>query len=203
MKDLLVLVADKSIGAAVDGVLSRPQSLGIREVSHDTMVHPRRDSGCFFRAEELLDSEQDAYAHALVILDARWGGAPAPDGPTLERMLESRLDRYAGWLRAVVIDPELEAWVFARSPHVARVLGWSGGTDDMRATLQREGLWPDGELKPPDPKAAMDWLLRRARIPRSSSLFRDLAGAVTLRNCSDRAFTRLRTTLREWFPPRG
>ena len=47
-KDLVALVADKDdkdIEHALKGLLSRPQSLGIRKVTADVLVHPRHESG--------------------------------------------------------------------------------------------------------------------------------------------------------------
>ena len=43
MIDLVCLLADKSIEAAMDAVLRRPEALGIRAIEFETVVHPRRD----------------------------------------------------------------------------------------------------------------------------------------------------------------
>lgn len=37
LKDLVVLTADKNIEGALRGLLSRPQSLGLREISYNSM----------------------------------------------------------------------------------------------------------------------------------------------------------------------
>ena len=104
------------------------------------------------------------------------------------------------WARAVVIEPELEAWVFSGSVHVAQALGWTDQSSALREVLASQNLWPDDCHKPPDPKAAMEWALRRARVPRSSSIYGDLASTVSTRNCTDRAFVRFRGLLQDWFP---
>jgi hypothetical protein len=54
MIDLVCLVADKNIEAAIEGILQRPSALGIREVQFEVIVHPNRDPGCFHQASELL-----------------------------------------------------------------------------------------------------------------------------------------------------
>lgn len=201
MIDLVCLCADKSIEAAVAGILSRPRSLGIREITRETVVHPRRDPGCFHEAGELISGYAGKAHHALVVLDRDWKGAPADSGAELERLLEGSLRGVGpdGWARAVVIDPELEAWVFSDSPHVATELGWPDTVARLRTALEIEGLWAEGLSKPGDPKAAVDWVLRRARRPRSSSIYRALAGKVSLTGCEDRSFLRLKELLRGWF----
>jgi len=97
----------------------------------------------------------------------------------------------------VVIDPELEIWVFAKSRHVAEIIA-SGDAESLQAIWQKYSV--AGELKPQKPKEAMEEVLRQKRIPRSSSLFRQLAERVSLRDCTDRSFVRLREVLKKWFP---
>jgi hypothetical protein len=199
--DLVCIVADRSIEAAIEAVLRRPQALGIRPLEFETLVHPERDPGCFHDPDKLLGGYTERAVHALVVLDRAWEGAPAKDAPELERLLEESLASIgpAEWARAVVIDPELEAWVFSDSPHVAATLGWTESAEAFRSALEAEGLWKRERAKPDDPKRAMDWALRRARLPRSSSLFRALASRVGLQRCEDRSFRRLVDLLRGWF----
>jgi len=199
--DLVCVAADRSIEAAMQAMLDRPEALGIRAITFETLVHPERDPGCFHDPAALLAGYGGRSEHALVVLDCAWDGAPINAAPELEAMLERRLATIAppGWARAVVIDPELEAWVFSDSPHVATTLGWPGSTEDLRSALEAERLWDSGRTKPNDPKRAMDWALRRARIPRSSAIFRKLASRVSFQRCQDRSFLRLREILREWF----
>jgi hypothetical protein len=201
MIDLVCLVADKSIEAAMQGILGRPKALGIRAIESETIVHPNRDPGCFHQAIWLLVGYRSRATHALVVLDRAWEGAPAGTASELEQCLEASLSvsTVTDWARAVVIDPELEAWVFSDSPHTPRALGWSGGMAALRSALTAEALWIEGEPKPRDPKAAVEWALRKARVPRSSSIYRELAGKVSLSHCEDRSFIRLRSLLGEWF----
>jgi hypothetical protein len=69
LKDLVLLVPDKNIEAALKGLLSRPQSLGIRPVSFQLYVHPERDPGCLLRGAEYLRQFVDQYHRALIVLD--------------------------------------------------------------------------------------------------------------------------------------
>ena len=49
--------------------------------------------------------------------------------------------------RAVVLVPELEAWVWNESLHVDEVAGWSNRLPGLRRWLTEEG-WPVAELVP-------------------------------------------------------
>lgn len=197
MIDLVCLAADKNIEAALAGILRRSSSLGIREVEHETIVHPHRDPGCFHQSGELLRGFRSRGTHALVVLDRAWDGAPPVTGAELEARLEASLD-LRDWARAVVIEPELEAWVWSDSPHVARSLGWREGMAALRGALVAQNLWHPESGKPRDPKAAVEWVLRNTRTPRSSSIFRELALSVSLARCEDRAFLRLKGLLVSW-----
>ncbi len=106
----------------------------------------------------------------------------------------------ANWAVSLVIEPELEAWVFSTSPHVSTVLGWKGPSS-IRKTLEAQNLWKAEDAKPADPKDALEYLLGRTGKSRSSSLFRRLASRVSTAGCQDRAFLRLKTLLQGWFPP--
>ena len=199
--DLVCLVADKNMEAAIIQLLQRPKSLGTRVFKYKVVIHPEHDSGCFYSSEKILNSYYPTVKHALVILDYDWGGVPASNGSELEGQLEQSLNRRykEGWARAVVIEPELEAWVFSTSPHVARVLGWPSN-ERLRSTLASAKLWRAGQPKPSDPKAALEEALHRRQIPRSSSIYRQLAGRVGTKSCTDRSFVRLKSLLKDWFP---
>jgi len=202
MIDLVWLVADKNMEATVGGLLTRGKALGIRDIVCEILVHPGHDPGCYHGAVEFLRGYRDRAGHGLVLLDRAWRGAPADTGEALEQGLGERLRRQLGdgWAEAVVIDPELEAWVFSDSPHVDAALGWAGRDPALRASLRARDLWPVGTPKPPDPKAAVERALRAVRKQRSSSIYRQLATSVSVERCTDRAFLRLKGLLQEWFP---
>lgn len=204
--DLVWLVADKNMEATVRGLLQRPAALAIRAIESETLIHPRRDPGCFHEAAAMLAGYRNRARHALVLLDRAWEGAPKASADEMEQQLEAALDRSCGpaWARAVVIDPELEAWVFAKSPHVEVALGWAERKPSLCVALRQANLWAPGSPKPSDPKKAVEYALRAVRKPRSSSIYRQLAARVTVQGCQDRAFQRLTRLLREWFElPKG
>jgi len=197
MKDLICVVADKNMEAALDSILKRHKALGINYITFDIIVHPRRDPGLFREGVEFLSSFRAEYRRGLLLLDASWDGAPKDISPQLDQALAN-----AGlydWARAIVIDPELEVWVWSDSPHVEEVLGWSEREPSLRSWLAQRGFWTESSPKPKDPKAAVEAALCEVRKPRSSAIYRVLASNVSLRRCRDSSFQHLRQTLQEWF----
>ncbi len=200
--DLGVLVADKDMQQALRGLLERSSSLEIRPLvgvrveamqGHDPAVRLR---GVQFARNVFART----HAHLLLVMDLEGSGASEP-AESIEAQLDEQLRAQWGERgRAVVIDPELEAWVWSRSPNVGPELGFES-TEILRNWLVERGLWRPGAPKPIRPKDAVLAALRESRLQVSSARFAALAHKVSLRNCEDRAFGRLVATLREWFPP--
>ena len=205
MMDLFCLVADKNMKAGISGLLGRPQSLGIRSIQYQIQVHGLRDSGCFHSSAEILQLFKNRAKHAIVMLDQAWEGVPCDRAEQTETAIEGKLRRagMSGWARPIVLDPELEAWVFSGSPHVDRVLGWSDRRPGLRDALEGRDLWRIGDAKPRDPKAALEWALAKAREKRTSTLYRRLAQRVGTASCRDRAFLRFKDLLQSWYPKSG
>jgi len=199
--DLVVLVADKNMEAAVQGLLGRCSALHIRPIRWKIIVHPERDPGCLKRGHELLRSMSRDYTHALIVFDNVGCGQENRSTDELESIVNGHLSR-SGWearAGAVVIHPELEAWVWADSHEVGRCLGWRADTQELREWISDKGFWPEDKAKPNDPKAALDLTLRKLKRPRSSSIYRQLAQTVSFQQCMDPAFLRFRTLLHTWF----
>ena len=202
-QDLIVLLADLDAENAVRSLLScRTTDMGIRTVSYDTTRHSMRDSGCFRQAPDLLRSYLRTHSHALVLFD-RHGCGKDKDSPELiEKDVESRL-RKNGWSEdnsaCVVLDPELEIWVWTTCDAVAEILGFGPKSTALTHFLTTRNLLPAGRKKPSDPKSAMEQCLRQARKPRSARLFSKLAEKLPFRSCEDRSFIKFRRTLELWF----
>ena len=123
-KDLFVLAADLELANALEGLLSRPRDLGIRDVAFDMERHLNRDSGCRTEAVEYLRPYHRGYQYALVVFDYHGCGSVRPK-EVIQRGLEELARN--GWedrARVIVIEPELEVWVWSDSPAAYRVLGW-------------------------------------------------------------------------------
>jgi len=201
-RDLVVVAADKDIEQILEGVLRRPAALGIRPVDYKLLVHEKRDPGCYLTSQELLQPYAKGWAHGLVVFDRAWDGAPSSDPAILSANVDAKLaSLWQDRARCIVIEPEVESWVFGDSPHVADALGWAGRIPPLRDWLQAKGLWPEDRAKPPDPALAFRKATYAAKVKPSAAVFRKIADKVSLERCTDPSFGRLRTTLRGWFPP--
>lgn len=200
MKDLLCLVADKNMEAVFRGLLSRHQALQIRPIDFETIVHPQRDPGCLQTGADLLREAGEGYAHGVLIFDFAWEGCPARTANKLEEIARERMkmQNLLGWGEVVVIDPELENWLFTNSPRFSQAVGWNDPID-IREWLHVERLWPFEAQKPSDPKRAMEAIFRKTRRPRSSAIYRIIASKVSFQGCVDNSFLRLRDILQNWF----
>lgn len=199
-QDLIALVADADMERAVRTILKkRTGALNIRLIRFEVFRHPQRDPGIVRFCSDFLRPYLTDYDHALVLLDHQGSGRENEEPEDLAQRLEMDLDR-SGWgnrAAVVVISPELEAWIWSPSPHVARVLGISSPeelNEIIRPHRRSEGL------KPENPKEAFESVLRRSGRPASPHIFEELAERVSLQSCTDGSFEKLRRTLNRWFP---
>lgn len=197
----MILVADIQQEKTLETLLhERYKSLKIRKITFDIFRHPRKDPGVYKEAPQFLRTYQKQYDHALVVLDSEWAGAPG-DAVYLRDNLRQRLYNN-GWeannAEVIVIDPELEIWVWSDSPVVAEELRTTW--NEIKCFAQQHGYWTQDQQKPSRPKELLDAILRQQDRPRSSALFQTFAARVGLTRCQDEAFMRLRQTLQNWFP---
>ncbi len=211
MRDCIFLLADTNMKAAFEGFFTRDgfyRSLRCGEFDFD----PRRDiavaagdndPGLYTRGHELLRPYQSTHRHALIVLDAAWEGSPGAEQIT-EQITRQVLP--TGWaegaFKVIVIDPELENWIWQRNEHVARGLGYGTCTELLEEPDVIEA-WPEQQSKPDAPKELMEALLEKRRIPRSSAIYKQITGHVSVNRCRDDAFRLMVKTLRAWFPPKG
>lgn len=205
MLDLIVLVADTDMEWTMRTLLEkRTDSLSIRPLRFEVRRHHGRDPGVFREAHNFLRFYLHRARYALVLLDREGCGQERRfSAQEIETELENRL-RQNGWtdaegrLRAaaIALDPELEVWVWSRSPHVAQALGLSQA--ELEQILENVPATPEG--KPQRPKEAMLTALHRSGRPWSARIFQELAERVSLL-AHERAFDKLRDTLQTWFAP--
>lgn len=206
VKDLVLLIADLDAENALRGILQRWKALGIRKLvegrQFDILRHPQRDPGCRCNAEGFLEGFVRSHRHALVVFDYHGCGVEhLQPAANIEADLERRLAA-VGWVdrcAVVVIEPELEAWVWSDSSHVDSELGWNGHRPPLRLWLEESRLLTRGASKPIDPKTAMLRVMREANKPPSPRIFSRLAETVSLSRCQDRAFLKLKSTIQNWF----
>lgn len=205
-RDLIVLAADLDTKLVVSRLLSRRATdLGMRAITFEVERHTGRDPACRLRSAEFLREYAARFDHALVVFDHHGSGAAERPARDVERRVEQELGRN-GWpdrARCVVIEPELEVWLRNESDAMSETLRWTGagvGGVTLREWAHDSGRWPPDRPKPSDPKEAIRKACELARTRYSASVVADLAGPTPLDGCTDRAFLRLRHTLRTWFP---
>lgn len=202
VRDLVVLVADKDMEQATRGLLARPASFRIAAPSHDVFTHPLRDNGCRTASLDILRPLAARYRHAMVLFDREGSGGDRVPRDQLERQVEGQLAAN-GWrdrCAVLVLDPELEIWMWTDSPELDAVIGWAGRHPTVRDWLRGQGFALRENGKPERPKEALLAALRHVKKPPSAALFAALAGKASLSRCTDPAFSKLTHTLRQWFP---
>jgi len=200
-KDVIILVADTNMKKTIETILDRPKSLSIRKITSEVFVHPEHDAGVFNKAHEYLRLFQSQYKYAMVLFDKKDCGFKG-NRENIEKKVEDNLIKsgWSGRCSVIAIDPELEIWVWSESPHVATALGWE--KKELDSWLQENNFILSNETKPHDPKEAMESALANAkeRIPRSSSIYAEIARNVSLKFCTDSSFLKFKKTLQQWFP---
>ena len=202
-KDLLLLVPDKNTQFALRGALPRSQSLGIRPITFDFLVHSGRDGGVRATGAALGALKRNQFRHLLMIFDHEGSGAEGTSAAKLTAELEKQLDdRWTGDARVIVIEPEVDIWLWGSDNVLSQLLKWRA-SDNIRDWLKNRGFEFDGNDKPVRPKEAFEALRDVHGMPRSSSLYEKIATQLSLPRCLDPAFVRLRKILQLWFPPTG
>ena len=200
MKDLIILVADPTIKACIEGLLPRvPFVNRTRAFDYDIIVHPKRDGGCRTQSGELLNVLSTSYAKSIVIFDREGSGGENLTREALELQIEQSLQNF--WENRVCvisIDPELENWIWAKNDHVANALNWSD-IDTLYVWLEQENWKTTSDNKPTRPKEALEAALRKSKKPFSSSVHKHIAERASYRYCTDPAFLKLIGKLCEWF----
>jgi len=203
-RDLLVLVADADMEQVMRGVLRRTGSMGACELDFDVQRHTGRDAGCRTSAAAFLRPFQRQFRHCMVVFD-RHGCGSTESREAIQRTVEQNLN-LNGWqdrAKVIVIDPELEAWIWGDLKATALHVGWPDHVALFKK-LRSLDSWPSGRDKPADPKEAMLHAMSgsplRRRPRRSPRIFRDIAESAQWNGCRDAAFNEFRDTLRAWFP---
>jgi len=104
-----------------------------------------------------------------------------------------------------VIEPELEAWLWAPNQNVATAFGHDS-FDQLRGRLERENLWTPGQPKPNDLKRARDRAARLGGKKTGGPIFKGVFSEISNRACNhcvEPGFVAMRTALQGWFPPEG
>ena len=204
MRDLVVLTADGTMVTVLRAFFSRKRwdlALGCGQFrirpEADIFHNPlHKDGGVYRNAHELLRPFLATHNHAMVLLDQQFGAErPAHE---VRGHISNKLSQN-GWAdrhEVVVIDPELEVWLWQDNPHLERVLAVSSGT--LRQQLETSGNWPPGQAKPNAPKETLQGLIKSPLKPKVA--YSRIAKVVSLKGCSDPSFGLFIAALRRWFP---
>lgn len=208
-RPLVILVADGTMKAVFQAFFRRAQyfsTLQCAPFDFDPMTDVfndplHTDGGVCIRCDELLRGFQRTHERALVVIDQQFGGE-RPAVHVRDEML-NRL-RLSGWsegaVQVVVIDPELEVWLWQDNRNVQRALRYSG---PLRQDLIGSGEWPQGIPKPLNPKDTMLQLIRRNRAGAPMAVYASIASRVSVNGCTDSSFAVFRSTVQDWFPREG
>lgn len=206
MRDLVILVADSTMEVVFRAFFGRERwNITLHcgqfdfwpdeDIFHDPLY---TDGGVHKSAHELLRPYLCTHDRALVVLDQQFGGELPSD--EVRRDILDRLRRN-GWserCEVVVIDPELEVWLWQNSPHVEQALMFSGGS--LRQQLLDSGMWPADAVKPLDPKATFQALVNRKKALKTKVVYARIARSISIHGCTDPSFVLFATTMRKWFP---
>jgi hypothetical protein len=203
-KDLIALVADRSMKLSVDILFARHKDLGIRSISCDVFSHENNDPGVLRESHSFLRPQARRYRYAIAICDREGCGREAFPREQLEATIEQRLHEN-GWenrASAIVIDPELEAWIWGDWTVLARSIRWTGGGARVKSFLIQQRLLRLDQNKPPRPKEALERAMKQVQIRFSSTVHKAMAQQAEFAQCTDPAFLKMLTTLQQWFPSR-
>lgn len=211
VEQLAVLVPDGAYPLVLSAFLeSRTKSLGLRRVEYEIVKDAFRDSSR--EAVELLRPFQRRCSHALIIRDLHGSGWEDKGADALEETIKQEMvvtGWSAGRCEAIVVEPEIEAWLRFDSTHLHQLI-----RDRARRKIEWEDLLlqplideliekqggKNSHGKPVQPKEAFEEILRHFGIQRSNALYGQLAGVESLKGCSVASFNRLNQKLRSWFP---
>jgi hypothetical protein len=216
MGDVIFHLADEHMEKGLKAFFARDDwhfALGCRPFEIDPRgendlyrVPGHTDPGIWKHAGENLRPFRDLYRYAVIILDADFD--PSPGADVLRADISADMVK-AGWaperFAVIVIEPELEAWLWAPNQNVALAFGHDN-FDQLRGRLERENLWTPGQPKPNDLKRARDRAARLGGKKTGGPIFKGVFSEISNRACNrcvEPGFVAMRTALQGWFPPEG
>jgi hypothetical protein len=216
MGDVIFHLADEHMEKGLKAFFSRDDwhfALGCHRFEVDPRsendlyrVPGHTDPGIWKHAGENLRPFRDQYRYAVIILDADFD--PYPGAEVLRADISADMIK-AGWaperFAVIVIEPELEAWLWAPNQNVATAFGHDS-FDQLRGRLERENLWTPGQPKPNDLKRARDRAARLGGKKTGGPIFKGVFSEISNRACNhcvEPGFVAMRAALQGWFPPGG
>lgn len=209
MRELAILVADGTMEAVFRAFFERESwhlSLGCgafdlwpqEDIFHDPL---HTDGGVLKRGHELLRPYLKTHQRALVILDQQFGAERPATDVAVEILGNLTGNGWSDRCAVVVIDPEIEVWLWQDNPNVERAVKFAGPS--LRQHLQTTGAWPVGAAKPTNPKETLREICRPHQELKTKVVYSRIVRAVSVHKCTDPAFQHFVNILRRWFPLEG
>jgi hypothetical protein len=161
------------------------------------------DGGVWKHAGANLRPFRDKYRFAVIVIDADFDPHPGPAVLLSDISTDMMTE---GWERerfaVIVIQPELEAWLWAPNLNVARAFGHED-FGALRRQLEQEQLWDSGDPKPKNLKHATARAAKLGKKQTGGPIFMSVFGAISMRacqSCVEPGFVALRAALQNWFP---
>lgn len=202
MKDLIVAVADSYQEKVLEALLPRiPHSSSTAPFNYEIIRNPGKDSGSYNDSHELLRPFINQYKYALVIFDFEGTGVEHLTRQEVENNVQSFMDKngWEGRNAVIVIQPELETWMWMNNANVEQAIGWESDLS-LYNWARQEGLMAPDANKPKRPKETLEKAMRLSGTPLSASIYKNIAQTVSYRKCEDGAFNDLIQQFKNWFP---
>jgi len=206
MNEIIFLVADATMEAVFRAFFERDrfhQALKCRVFQIDPVqdiihIPKQTDGGLHRRAHDLLRSYLKTHNRAIVVLDQQFGGEIPADVVRKGIIDNLNLNGWDGRCAVVVIEPELEAWLWQDNVNVEAAVRHIR-PPSLRDYLLAEGEWPQDEWKPISPKESIQRVIRANHAGPHTLVYARIAKSVTVRGCLDPAFVHFARTLCDWF----
>ena len=216
MRDIVFLVADGEMQATVEGFFENP-AFDARlqcarfefDTKQDLIKHPRKDPGVYQDGHNLLKSYVDTHNYAVVMVDFAFNdNLQTMDYQQFCEKIKANM-RAAGWpderFFVMAINPELEVLMWqADTSRIEHIFDYPREREgiSLRDWLQRRNLWNAEDLKPFDPKSAINIACSQSwgRKKTHSQLFKRIAKDVSFRGCEDKSFNGLLHQIQAWYP---
>ncbi len=190
-KDLLILVADKDTESCLKGLLPRfPDIFTLKAFTYDIIMHPLKDAGCYTLSHEFLRPFTKSYDYCIVVFD--YEGCGQDKNMSIENVENNvkELLTKNGWenrCEVIVIEPELENWIWVQSKHLAEEIRWQS-IEELHQWLVENNLKEQDAAKPKRPKEAFQAALRKSGKRLSPAIYEDIAKKASFKKCIDKSF---------------
>ncbi len=200
MKDLLVVVPDKTWALVLDALLNRAEAIGVRPISWATATPPGLDSGVRVRGVGVAAAVSRIFRRALLVFDYEGCGDTRQVGEIEEDLRKHLKHHWQDRADVVIVTPEIEAWLWRAFPQIGKQIDLSA--IEVKQKLRAKDFMGASDTKPSRPKEAFVWLLREARKVRSAAVYAEIARTASLKveGCRTESFPRFVSLLRKWFP---